>query len=154
MNKALKDLIISKNKRIQTNFIIKINFTEFDSFFDEIRINLSDDFSEYENIYIIKEDIFLIPKLNDYLKVKEIYLEYDKNLMIKLYLNVEIINNNQNKEEELNKIINVIDLNYTKLFSYLKDLSEMENVLMSSVFLVKDIDANNDYYKLFNYEDF
>ena len=45
MNKALKDLIISKNKRIQTNFIIKINFTEFDSFFDEIRINLSDDFS-------------------------------------------------------------------------------------------------------------
>ena len=154
MNKALKDLIISKNKRIQTNFIIKINFTEFDSFFDEIRINLSDDFSEYNNIYIIKGDIFPTPKINNYLKVKEIYLEYDKNLMIKLYLNGEIINNNQNKEEELNKIINVIDLNYTKLFSYLKDLSEIENVLMSSVFLVKDIDANNDYYKLLNYEDF
>ena len=135
MNKALKDLIISKNKRIQTNFIIKINFTEFDSFFDEIRINLSDDFSEYNNIYIIKGDIFPTPKINNYLKVKEIYLEYDKNLMIKLYLNGEIINNNQNKEEELNKIRNVIDLNYTELFSYLKDLSKIEKKLMSSVFL-------------------
>ena len=84
MNKALKELIISKNKRIETNFIIKINFTELNLFFDEIRINLSDDFSEYENIYIIKGDIFLTPKLNDYLKIKEIYLEYDKNLVIKL----------------------------------------------------------------------
>ena len=80
-------------------------------------------------------------------------MEYDKNLVIKLYLNGEIINSNLNSTES-NKIETNTDLNYTKLFTYFKDLLNIESKLFSSVFQIKDIDQNSEYYKLLNYGDF
>ena len=150
MKKALKDLISSKDKRIKTNCIYQIYDIEIDDMDDEIKIDLFDESSKYKNLYIIKGNIFPTPKKKDFLLIKELYLKYDDNLVIKLFLEAEII---ISKDYSLKSDITLdeIDLDSMCLVDYYKKLLNIETKLFSSVFTVKN--NYSKFYQLFNYND-
>ena len=85
MKEALKELISSKDKRIKSNFIVQIKDIEKELLWDEIRVNIFDNSSPHKNIFLIKGEMHPTPKINDFLIVKEVYLNYSNNYHIKLY---------------------------------------------------------------------
>ena len=152
MKNALKDLIRSKDKKIKTNFIFKIIDIDIEDEDDEIKVDLIDKSSKYQSLYLIKGEIFPTPKKDDFLLVKELSLKYDYYLKIKIYLNAEIINNKDNNMNS-NLILEENHLGEDNLFDYLKNILNINEILYSSVFTIKDIDNNSHYYKLLNYKD-
>ena len=154
MKVALKDLISSKIKRINSNMVMKIISSNLDIVSDDIEITLFDNSSIYKNLYLIKGEIFPTPKNNDIIQVEELYLKHDENLVIKLYLKAKIIDSKQ-KFIDHNDIKDTIYCNGKKLLSLLKSLLNMkeEEKLYSSVFIIKNLDHKSKSYKLLNFQD-
>ena len=154
MKVALKDLISSKIKRINSNMVMKIISSNLDIVSDDIEVTLFDNSSIYKNLYLIKGEIFPTPKNNDIIQVEELYLKHDENLVIKLYLKAKIIDSKQ-KFIEHNNIKDTIYCNGKKLLSLLKSLLNMkeEEKLYSSVFIIKNLDNKSKSYKLLNFQD-
>ena len=153
MKEALKNLILSKNKRIKTNIIMKIISSDLEIESDDIEIILFDNYSIYKNLYLIKGDIFPTPKNNDIIKVKELYLKHDDNLNIKLYLNAKILVSEQ-KFIEPSNIGDIIYLDGKKLLPYFTNLLNIkEEKIFDSVFIIKNIDNKSNFYKIFNFHD-
>ena len=109
MKEALKELISSKDKRIKSNFIVQIKDIEKELLWDEIRVNIFDNSSLYKNIFLIKGEMHPTPKINDFLIVKEVYLNYSNNYHIKLYIRCKKIETYEKFAEE-NKIIETINI--------------------------------------------
>ena len=153
MKEALKDLILSKDKRITTDIKVKINSVIQELMLDELRVEILDNSSIYENIYLIRGEIYPTLKNNDILKIEEMYLDYSSNFKIKLYINGEIIKRDE-KFVEANQIIleqnNLIEEN---LFNYLKSLINNDKKYLSSLFHIKNIDDNLGFYHLLNLRD-
>ena len=112
MKEALKELISSKDKRIKSNFIVQIKDIEKELLWDEIRVNIFDNSSLYKNIFLIKGEMHPTPKINDFLIVNEVYLNYSNNYHIKLYIRCKKIETYEKFEEE-NKIIETINISET-----------------------------------------
>ena len=92
------------------------------------------------------------PKINDFLIVKEVYLNYSNNYHIKLYIRCKKIETYEKFAEE-NKIIETINISETNTFSYFNALINNNIKVLSSVFYIKDIDDNSGFYHLFNFHD-
>ena len=152
MKEALKELISSKDKRIKSNFIVQIKDIEKELLWDEIRVNIFDNSSLYKNIFLIKGEMHPTPKINDFLIVKEVYLNYSNNYHIKLYIRCKKIETYEKFAEE-NKIIETINISETNTLSYFNALINNNIKVLSSVFYIKDIDDNSGFYHLFNFHD-
>jgi len=152
MKEALKELILSKDKKIETNITVKVNSVTQELIFDELRIEIFDNSSIYENIYIIRGEIYPTLKNNDILQVQELYLNYSDNFKIKLYVKGQIIKGNVKNDEE-NQIIDKNDLIEDNLFKYLKSLINNNKEYQSSIFYIKYIDNNLGFYHLLNMND-
>ena len=147
MEKEIRNLMISKDKKIETNILVKVLKTSYNSLRDEIELNLFDGKLQFNNLYLIKGEIFPTPKNNDILNIKEIALKFDSKLKIKVYLKADIA-----KEGidifDLKNSKGEFSLNSENLLNYYKQLFKKEdNIYYSAIFsLKKKDDESNSYY--------
>ncbi len=137
MEKEIRNLMISKDKKIETNILVKVLKTSYNSLRDEIELNLFDGKSQFNNLYLIKGEIFPTPKNNDILNIKEMTLKFDYKLNIKIYLKADIAKEGidifalKNSKDEFS-------LNAENLLNYYKQLFKKEdNIYYSAIFSLK-----------------
>ena len=155
MNEAL--LKIKGDKIIDTNFNVKVLNTKLLDSQDLIELDVEDDNCIYKNITLIKGEIFPLPEKNDVLNIKQLYLNYDNLLILRLYIKAEINSSFANnfvktKKVEYNFSSNKINESFKKLFF-------IQNDLESNIFKLDSYDekysnlfclANSKIYKISN----
>ena len=153
MEQALNDLIRTKEKRIKTSIIFQIVDMTIDNMTDEIKVDLielNNIPSKYKNLYLIKGDIFPTPRINDFLAVNELYLDYDEYYMkIKLFLNAKI-DTSKDIVNKSNIISEENDLGGINLVNYFKKLLNNQGEFLSSIFIVNNLDNELNNYQLLN----
>jgi hypothetical protein len=153
MEKEIRNLMISKDKKIETNILVKVLKTSYNSLRDEIELSLFDGKLRFNNLYLIKGEIFPTPKNNDILNIKEMTLKFDSKLNIKIYLKADIA-----KEGidifDLKNSKGEFSLNAENLLNYYKQLFKKEdNIYYSAIFSLKKEDDESNSYILLNYKD-
>ena len=137
MEKEIRNLMISKDKKIETNILVKVLKTSYNSLRDEIELNLFDGKLQFNNLYLIKGEIFPTPKNNDILNIKEIALKFDSKLNIKIYLKADIAKQGIDIFE-LKNSKGEFSLNAENLLNYYKQLFKKEdNIYYSAIFSLK-----------------
>ena len=153
MEQALNDLIRTKEKRIKTSIIFQIVDMIIDNMTDQIKVDLielNNTSSKYKNLYLIKGDIFPTPRINDFLAVNELYLDYDEYyLKIKLFLNAKI-DTSKDIVNKSNIISEENDLGGINLVNYFKKLLNNQGEFLSSIFIVNNLDNELNNYQLLN----
>ena len=153
MKQALNDLIRTKEKRIKTNIILQIVDMTIDNMTDEIKVDLielNNIPSKYKNLYLIKGNIFPTPRINDFLAVNELYLDYDEYyLKIKLFLNAKIVTS-KDIVNKSNIISEENDLGGINLVNYFKKLLNNQGEFLSSIFIVNNLDNELNNYQILN----
>ena len=153
MEKEIRNLMISKDKKIETNILVKVLKTSYNSLRDEIELNLFDGKLQFNNLYLIKGEIFPTPKNNDILNIKEIALKFDSKLKIKVYLKADIAKQGIDIFE-LKNSKGEFSLNAENLLNYYKQLFKKEdNIYYSAIFSLKKEDDESNSYILLNYKD-
>ena len=151
MEKDIIKMVKKKNKRIKTDLYLQIYSVEDFYPNDEIELNLREGDTLFKSVFLIKGEIFPTPKNNNILYIKEIFLNYDNNLNIKLYIYAEISQRCNNIAiQPINKGISLLGKN---LFNFLKESFNLKEDYFSSVFIVKENDFQNNFYKIYNFRD-
>ena len=141
-----------KNKRIKTDLYLQIYYIEDFYLNDELEINLREGDTLYKGIFLIKGDIFPTPNEGNILNIKELFLNYDSNLLLKLYISAEIkqryININSKNIQPIQQEVPLLNYN---LFNFVKKSLNLKDDYFSSVFIVKK--KLEDFYILYNFKD-
>jgi len=153
-NKKMKEAIskLEPNKEIKQSFDIIVKKIKIDNYFDLIEIDAECGNILFENLNISKGEIFPIPKLNDKLSIKGLFINYDKDLTsLRIFLKAEI------KEKSKVNNINIIkyqDESYSfskaKIIENLKTLCNIKESLDTSIFRIDSIKDN--FYILFSFK--
>lgn len=153
MEKVILNMFEKKNKRIKTDLYLQIYSIEDFYPNDELEINLREGCILYKGIFLIKGEIFPTPKESNILNIKELYLDYDNNLYLKLYISAEIKQDyiNINNQSIINKENKEISLLSNNLFNFVKERLNLKDDYSSSVFIVKE--TTKDFYILMNFRD-
>ena len=151
----MKDAIskLEPNKEIKQSFDIIVKKIKIDNHLDLIEIDAECDNILFENLSISKGEIFPIPKLNDKLSIKGLFIDYDKDILsLRVFLKAEI-----KEKSKINKI-NLIkyqgesySFSKIKIVESLKTLCNIEESLDTSIFRVDSIKDN--FYILFSFKD-
>ena len=143
----MKEALLNMNgdKKIKTNFNARVLNTNFINDLDFIELDIEENNCIFKNITLIKGEIFPLPKKDDILNVKQLYLNYDKYLTLRLFINAEIC---------LSLINNIVTINndeynfsYNKINESLKKLCCIQKDLYSNIFKLESF--NEEYSYLF-----
>ena len=114
-------MLQEKNKRIKTDLYLQIHSIEDFYLNDELEINLREGDTLSKGIFLIEGDIFPTPNEGNILHIKELYLNYDSNLLLKLYISAEIKQKYINiKNKNIQPIQQEIPLKNYNLFNFIK----------------------------------
>ena len=136
MKEILNELLGSPNKSIEIKVKFFVEYVELIDDLDLIKLNLIKDNNIYKGIVMEKGLTFPIPKKDDIILAKKIYLKYNQQFQFQIY-----IEGNVTKEEDVINIQNV-----TKDFSFEENnifntLSEFKNIKLknasSTIFIVE-----------------
>ena len=141
------------NKEIKTDFDLIVKNIEIDNYLDLIEIDCEEKDILFEKLTISKGTIYPLPKQNDILTIKKIFLDFDEDLIsFRLFLKTEIKGKSQTNN--INKI-NSEDKSYsfskTKIVESLKNKCNINENLDTSIFRIDSI--NNKSYILFCFKD-
>ena len=142
MKEAL--LKIKGNQKIEVNFDIIVKKIQLDNLNDLIEIDAEekDNLQNiFKNLTLEKGDIFPIPKINNILNVKELFIDFDTYLSLRLFIKADI------KSNQLlnNNIISNIEkeefcFKNNGLIECLKNVYGIKENLFSSIFRIKSIE--------------
>ena len=147
MEELLNILLEKEDKSIivKEKFIVKK--IEMKNEIDLIILDLQKNSNLYKGLAMEKGNIFPIPKLDDVLSVEKMYLKYDGEFLLKLYLEGKILKDEQLYLKE--SIINIYD--YSEIFKILASIKK-KNIckINSSIFIIIYINDNKIGVKALN----
>ena len=88
----MKDALLKLKgiNKIKVNFDVIVKSHKIDNNLDFIEIDIEENNILYEKLTLIKGEIFPLPKANDILKIKQISIDYDENLDLRLFIKAKI----------------------------------------------------------------
>ena len=143
MKEAL--LKLKDNTKTKVDFDVIVYNYKIDNDLDFIEIDVVENNILYEKLTLIKGEIYPLPKPKDILNIKEIYLDYDDNLYLRLFIKGEIKSQNLNSISINDNIL--FSFSYNKINESLKIICEIKEDLFSSIFRIDSF--NDKYYSLF-----
>ena len=93
MKEALLKLKGDEKLKTNCNVIVR-NINLLDDM-DFIELDIEENNYIFKNIILIKGEIFPLQKIGDVLNVKQLYFNYDKFLILRLFINAEIISSTE-----------------------------------------------------------
>ena len=147
MEELLNSLLEKEDKSIIVNEKFIVKKIEMKNEIDLIILDLQKNNNLYQGLAMEKGNIFPIPKLNDVLSIGKIYLKYDGQFQLKLFLEGIILKDEQIYLKE--NIMNVYD--YSEIFKILASIAK-KNILTinSSIFIIINIIGNKIEVKALN----
>ena len=147
MEELLNILLEKEDKSIIVNEKFIVKKIEMKNEIDLIILDLQKNNNLYQGLVMEKGKIFPIPKLDDVLSVEKMYLKYDGEFQLKLFLEGKILKNKQLDLKEI--IINKYD--YSEIFKIIvskrgKNISNIN----SSIFMIININNNKIGVKALN----
>ena len=142
MERLLRELLAKKEKSIECNEKFIVTAIKFISELDQIILNLRQNDTIYEGLVMIKGTIFPIPKLFSVLSINRIYLKYDEEFILKIFIEGEIDSNTRISELDNSTTINSYSFgnNIIKTISILTKINVLGN--NSNVFKVIKLEEN------------
>ena len=149
MKEAFKRLNGKKNIDLNLEVIAKkINILNT---LDLIEINIEENNNLYENLTLKKADIFPLPKENDILNIKNICVDYDENLVLRVMVKADIKEHKEKKNEISINNKNIFSFSEENIIKSLIKIIEIKEEVFSSVFIVKE--KKDKFYILFSLKD-
>ena len=95
----MKDALLrlKSDKRIKVDFDVVVKNTILENDLDLIEVDIEENNILFEKLSLFKGEIFPLPKSKNILKVKELFIDYDEHLDLRLFIKGEIkssLNNN------------------------------------------------------------
>ena len=139
------------NKSIKLNYDVVVEKIKILNDLDLIEINIVENKNLYENLSLKKAEIFPLPKENDTLNIKEMLIDYDENLVLRILIKAEI--------KSHAKKVNDVSKDYKNSYSFysgmiletLINIIGIKEKIFSSIFIVKGIQGK--FYILFSLKD-
>lgn len=147
MKEAL--MLIEGNKKIKVDFNVIVKKINIDDILDYIVIDIEEENYLYENLTLIKGEIYPLPKSNDIIKIKEMYLDYDEYLSLRLFIKAEIISPGEN---HIFIQDHIYSFTKNKIVESLQNICAIKENLISAIFKVDSI--NDKFYSIFCLKDF
>ena len=149
MKEAL--LRLKGDKKINVDFDVVVKNTIVENELDLIEVDIEENNILFEKLSLFKGEIFPLPKSKNILKVKELFIDFDERLDLRLFIKSEIRSSLDN---------NCISNNYNAQFSFsnnqiiesLKNICGIKENLFSSIFKLDSIQEK--YYNLLCLKDF
>ena len=129
MKEILNKLLESSNKSIEIKDKFFVEYVELVNDLDLIKLNLIKDNNEYKGIVMEKGLTFPIPKKDDIILAKKIYLKYNQLFQFQLYLDGNVIN--EKDEIKKNNIQKTFSFDENNIFN---TLSEFKNIKLKNIF--------------------
>ena len=141
------------NKEIKTDFDLIVKNIEIDNYLDLIEIDCEEKDTLFEKLTISKGTIYPLPKQNDILTIKKIFLDFDEDIIsFRLFLKTEIKQKSQtNNINKINSENKSYSFSKTKIVESLKNICNINENLDTSIFRIDSI--NNKSYILFCFKD-
>ena len=117
--------------------VLKTTQTDVDEL-DYIEIDIEDDEFLFQNLTLIKGEIYPLPKYNDLLKINELFLDYDTNFSLRLFAKAEIKLYQENNIIIENNKAN-FSFSYDKILQNLKGIFNFKQDIYSAVFKIDSI---------------
>ena len=140
MESLIRELLKKKEKSIECNEKFIVTDIKFIDELDQIIFNLRQNDTIYEGLAMIKGTIFPIPKLYSILSINRIYLKYDEEFILKIFIEGKI--EGDTKISELDKSTKIYSFgnNIIKTISLLTKIDVLGN--NSNVFRIIKSEEN------------
>ena len=147
MEEAL--LKLDGNKKIEIALDTIVHNLNIDNELDFIEVDVEEKGVLYEKLTLIKGEIYPIPKPNDILTIKEIFIDFDKYLTLRIFIKGELKTLNNNNISSNNPI--KFSFSNTNIINSLKSICQIKEELYSSIFKINSL--NDKYYSLNSLKD-
>ena len=147
MEELFNSLLEKEDKIIIVNEKLIVKKIEMKNEIDLIILDLQKNNNLYQGLAMEKGYIYPIPKLNDVLSIRKIYLKYDGQFQLKLFLEGIIL-----KDEQIYLKENIMNVyNYSKIFKILASIAKKNiSTIDSSIFIISNIIGNKIEVKALN----
>ena len=139
-------LKLKGSKKVEVNFKVTVKDFQIDDENDFIEITVEEKNILYEKLTLIKGEIFPLPKINDILKIKEIAIDYDKNLDLRLFIKAKIKFSPNISLNSINEYQKKYSFSSDELIDSLKSICEIKDEIFFGIFKIVDIE--DIYYKV------
>ena len=127
MEQLLRELIEKKVKSIECNEKFIVTDIKLIDELDQIILKLRQNDTIYEGLVLIKGTIFPIPKVNTILSINRIYIKYDEEFLLKIFIEGKIDGNSSISELDKSTKIYSFGNNIIKTISQLTKINVLGN---------------------------
>ena len=149
MKEAL--LKIKGSKKIRVNFNVTVKNISINNELDYIEIDVEQNNILFEKLTLIKGEIFPVPKPHDIINIKQILINYDENLDLRLFIKGKIKSSFININNANNNYTETLSFSNNKILASLKNIIGIKDELFSGIFKIENIE--DAYYKVFCLKD-
>ena len=143
MKEALRN--IRGDQKLDNNIKVRVLDAKILNDLDFIELDVEENNTIFQNIIVIKGEIYPLPKKDDSLNIKQIYFDYDYRLIFRVFIKAEIcksfdnviFSNDNNKE--------ILSFSQNKIYQSLKTICNIQDNLYTNLFKLDSIDKNFSY---------